>query len=118
MHNEQGFVPVWEFEKLMLNKLLKMNRITNVQGLHISPNSTKPLVIGSFVKFYDCQTANKERDYSGSNPKHYPIGKVIDIYDYKSSFGYTDRVCDIQIGERISKGHFVTGVEVVCLNCL
>lgn len=72
-----------------------------------------PVVIGSFVKFYDCQQANKDRDFSGSNPKYYPIGKVIDVYDYKSKFGYTDRVCDIQIGERISKAHFVRGVDVV-----
>jgi len=72
-----------------------------------------PVVIGSFVKFYDCQQANNDKDFSGVNPKYYPIGKVINIYDYKSTFGYTDMVCDIQIGERISKAHFVRGVEVV-----
>jgi hypothetical protein len=72
-----------------------------------------PVVIGSFVKFYDCQQANRDKDFSGANPKYYPIGKVIDVYDYKSTFGYTDRVCDIQIGERISKAHFVRGVDVV-----
>lgn len=78
-----------------------------------NPALNKPVVIGSFVRFYDCQTANAEKDYSGANPKHYPIGKVIDVYDYKSYFGYADRVCDIQIGERISKGHFVRCVDVV-----
>jgi hypothetical protein len=78
-----------------------------------NPALNKPVVIGSFVRFYDCQTANAEKDYSGANPKHYPIGKVIAVYDYKSYFGYTDRVCDIQVGERISKAHFVTGVDVV-----
>ena len=78
-----------------------------------NPQLNIPVVIGSFVRFYDCQTANAEKDYSGANPKHYPIGKVIDVYDYKSYFGYTDRVCDIQVGERISKAHFVTGVDVV-----
>lgn len=72
-----------------------------------------PVVIGSFVKFYDSQQANKDKDYSGTNPKYYPIGEVVNVYDYKSKFGYTDRVCDIQIGERISKGHFVRCVEVV-----
>lgn len=72
-----------------------------------------PVVIGSFVKFYDCQQANKDKDYSGTNPKYYPIGEVVNVYDYKSKFGYTDRVCDIQIGERISKAHFVRCVEVV-----
>tara|TARA_R110000868_G_C10820979_1_gene758626 strand:+ start:282 stop:575 length:294 start_codon:yes stop_codon:yes gene_type:complete len=80
---------------------------------HKSKQLNKPVVIGSFVRFYDCQTANAEKDYSGANPKHYPIGKVIAVYDYKSYFGYTDRLCDIQVGERISKGHFVTGVDVV-----
>ena len=78
-----------------------------------TPQLNIPVVIGSFVKFYDCQQANKDRDFSGANPKYYPIGKVIDVYDYKSTFGYTDRVCDIQIGERISKAHFVRGVYVV-----
>lgn len=78
-----------------------------------NPALNKPVVIGSFVRFYDCQTANAKKDYSGANPKHYPIGKVIAVYDYKSYFGYTDRVCDIQLGERISKAHFVTGVDVV-----
>jgi hypothetical protein len=73
----------------------------------------KPVVIGSFVRFYDCCKANSDKDYSGANQKYYPTGKVIDVYDYKSSFGYTDRVCDIQIGERISKAHFVSGVTVV-----
>ena len=72
-----------------------------------------PVVIGSFVRFYDCQQANKDRDYSGANSKYYPIGEVVDVYDYKSSFGYIDKVCDIKIGERISKAHFVRGVEVV-----
>ena len=43
-HNEQGFVSVQEFEKLMMNNLLKMNRITNVQDIGSSPNSTKPNV--------------------------------------------------------------------------
>jgi len=74
---------------------------------------TIPVIIGSFVRFYDCQQANKDRDFSGTNPKYYPIGKVIAVYDYKNYFGYIDRVCDIQIGERISKAHFVRGVEVV-----
>lgn len=69
--------------------------------------------LGKFVKFYDCQQANKDKDYSGTNPKYYPIGKVIAIYDYESKLGYTDIVCDIQIGERISKGHFVRSVEVI-----
>ena len=78
-----------------------------------NPVLNKPVVIGSFVRFYDCPTANAEKDYSGANPKHYPIGKVITVYDYKSYFGYTDKVCDIQIGERISKAHFVTGVDVI-----
>lgn len=73
------------------------------------------LIVGSFVKFYDCQQANKDRDFSGRNSKYYPIGKVINIYDYKSIFGYIDRVCDIQIGERISKAHFVNCVEKVLI---
>ena len=38
---------VLEFEKLMFNKLLKMNRITNVEGLFVSQNSTKPHVMRS-----------------------------------------------------------------------
>jgi hypothetical protein len=68
--------------------------------------------IGDSVRFYDCQTAMKEKDYSGENTRHYPVGKVISIYDYKSYFGYTDKVCDIQIGDRISKAHFITSVDL------
>jgi hypothetical protein len=79
----------------------------------LNPPLSKAVVIGSFVRFYDCQQANKDRDYSGANAKYYPIGEVVAVYDYKSSLGYTDRVCDIKIGERISKAHFVRGVEVV-----
>lgn len=71
------------------------------------------IIKGCFVKFYDCQTAYAEKDYSGSNPKHYPIGRVVAVYDYKSYFGYIDRVCDIQVGDRISKAHFVNGVELI-----
>lgn len=74
---------------------------------------SKLVAKGSLVKFYDSQMANAEKDYSGKNPKHYPIGIVVDVYDYKRFFGYTDKVCDIQIGERISKAHFVSGVTVV-----
>jgi site-specific DNA-methyltransferase (adenine-specific) len=47
-------VSVWEFEKLMFNKLLKMNRITNVEDIGSSPNSTKPPVVGSTVILGDC----------------------------------------------------------------
>jgi len=42
--NEQGFVSVWEFEKQMMNNLLKMDRITNVENIGSSPNSSKPFV--------------------------------------------------------------------------
>jgi hypothetical protein len=41
------------------------------------------LKISDNVRFYDVDTANKEKDYSGSNPKHYPIGIVVDIYEPK-----------------------------------
>ena len=77
---------------------------------------TKEIVKGSLVKFYDCQQANNDRDFSGENPKYYPIGKVINVYNYKSSFGYSDKVCDIQIGDRVSKAHFVRCVEIIYNN--
>lgn len=71
--------------------------------------------VGDMVKFYDCSKAMDDKDYSGSNPKYYPIGKVIRVYDNVWSLDesvFVDRVCDIQIGDRISKGHFVTGVKI------
>lgn len=74
------------------------------------------VVVGDFVKFYDCQQANLDKDFSGTNPKYYPTGKVINIYEYESKLGYTDTVCDIQIGERISKAHFIRSVEPVNTN--
>lgn len=53
------------------------------------------------------------RIFQEKNPKYYPIGRVIRVYDLKTYMGYTDRVCDIQVGDRISKGHFVHAVEVI-----
>jgi hypothetical protein len=85
---------------------------SSIPNLSPTPGD-KPVVTGCSVLFYDCQMAMKDRDYSGSDLKHYTIGKVIDVYDYTSCFGYTDRVCDIEVGERVSRAHFVRGVKVV-----
>lgn len=83
-------------------------------GSHIDEQSTKGITKGDLVRFYDCDLANKEKDYSGTNPKCYPTGKVLCVYLYTSSyFGYSEMVCDILIGKRISKRHFITGVEKV-----
>lgn len=79
----------------------------------INNSTDKTPSIGDSVRFYDSQTAHKENDHSGSNPRYYPIGKVISVYDYKSPFGYTDEVCDIQIGDRISTAHFTNCVEII-----
>lgn len=68
---------------------------------------------GDLVQFYDSDMANKDRDFSGENPKHYPLGFVVSVYDYKSFYGYVDKVCDIKIGNRISKAHFVDGVRLI-----
>lgn len=68
---------------------------------------------GDFVRFYDCQSANKDKDYSGKNQKYYPIGTIISVYDYTSRDGFTDRVCDIQVGRRISEAHFVSWVTLI-----
>lgn len=68
---------------------------------------------GSKVRFYDCHQAWIDKDHSGDNPKYYPVGEVVKVYDYTASFGYTDRVCDIKIGDRISKGHFARGVKII-----
>lgn len=71
------------------------------------------VTVGCLVRFYDSQKAHADKDHSGTNSKYYPIGKVISIYDYKSIYGYIDRVCDIQIGDRISKSHFISGIEII-----
>lgn len=76
-----------------------------------SNNNT--IIVGSSVKFYDCRKAMEDKDHSGTKDKYFPIGKVIKLYEYKSMFGYTDKVCDIEIGDRISKAHFVRAVKVV-----
>ena len=68
---------------------------------------------GDFVRFYDCQKATKDKDFSGEDKKYYPIEKVLRVYEYISSLGYVDEVCDIQIGERISRAHFTRGVEII-----
>mgnify|MGYP003507803114 CR=1 FL=1 len=49
---------------------------TKDEGLNVSPNSTKPVVVGSLVRFYDCDRANKDRNHSGE-PKYYSVGMVI-----------------------------------------
>jgi hypothetical protein len=69
-----------------------------------------PISKWSKVRFYDCHQAMIDRDYSGKNPKHYPIGLVIDVYWKQNEF-YSDLLCDIQIGDRISRGHFVSAIE-------
>lgn len=68
-----------------------------------------------FVKFYDSDQANIDRDYSGKNEKYYPMGKVIKVYT-RDRGDYLDKLCDIQVGDRISKGHFVDCVEIVFHN--
>ena len=83
----------------------------------ITTKNLKPVAIGDSVKFYDARQAIKDNDHSGSNPKHYPIGLVIRVYDYICAFsGESETVCDIQIGDRISTGHFITGVEIIPKN--
>jgi hypothetical protein len=71
-----------------------------------------PISKWSRVRFYDCHQANIDRDYSGENPKHYPIGLVVDVYWYNQA-KYSTLVCDIQIADRISRGHFVSAVEAL-----
>jgi len=61
---------------------------------------------GDSVKFYDSRQANIDKDYSGKNPNHYPIGIVDKVYIYHSSMGYSDEVCDIIFNGKISKSHF------------
>ena len=70
--------------------------------------------IGNKVRFYDCDQARIERDFSGINPKYYPIGEVVDIYKKRSLvYDAIHKLCDIKIGDRISKGHFINGVELI-----
>lgn len=69
--------------------------------------------IGSFVQFYDSQMAMKDKDHSG-DPKYFPIGKVINIYEQESKvYDCIHILCDIEIDGRVSKGHFIYGVEVI-----
>ncbi len=76
---------------------------------------TKEIKVGSLVKFYDCDRANKDRNYSGDQ-KYYSTGTVIRRYISEKIFlidqwlGGND-VVDIQLEDgRISTGHFVDGV--------
>lgn len=66
----------------------------------------KKVEVGDIVKFYDCKSAFRDRDFSGKDPKYYPLGEVVRVYDY-TSHGVTDKVCDIKVGNSISKTHFV-----------
>lgn len=72
------------------------------------------VIVGSSVRFYDSQKANKDKDYSGTNSKYFPIGEVIAIYKYKSIiYDYIHDVCDIKINNRISKAHFIECVQLI-----
>ncbi len=65
---------------------------------------------GDSVVFYDCDRANKDRDFSGVDKKYYPVGRVIDLRP--DSIGRP--LVDIQLPDgRISKGHFKDGVKKV-----
>jgi len=68
---------------------------------------------GDHVRFYDCIQAMRDKDASGKDPKHYPVGIVDKVYIYHSSLGYSDEVCDIIIGDKISKAHFTSGVTKI-----
>jgi hypothetical protein len=70
--------------------------------------------IGDTVEFYDSDTANRERDFSGENPKHYITGEVVYTYEEVSHFGkYRNELCDIKTHDgRISKGHFISDVKL------
>lgn len=71
------------------------------------------IIKGNKVKFYDCFQVSIDKDASGTNPKHYPIGIVDKVYIYHSIFGYSDQVCDIKIGNRISRAHFTNCVTKI-----
>lgn len=77
------------------------------------------IVEADLVTFYDCDRANKDRDYSGSR-QYYSVGKVIrirtteplylPISDILFTGGQT--VADIELSDgRISNGHFITGLK-------
>lgn len=93
---------------------MQQDQITSV-----SPHSSNTVVIGSRVRFYDCDRANKERDYSGNN-EFYSFGKVInrritERYMVGGTWLGGDDVVDIELPDgRISKGHFTAGVTA-CL---
>mgnify|MGYP003493922772 CR=1 FL=1 len=74
--------------------------------------------VGSIVRFYDCDRANKDRNYSGDE-KYYSTGTVIKRYITDRRFFIDqwlggDDVVDIRlIGGRVSHGHFVNRVDVI-----
>ena len=83
-----------------------------------SHNSTKPVVVGSLVRFYDCDRANKDRNHSGE-PKYYSVGMVINRRITEKMFVADielggDDVVDIRLPDgRMSNGHFTNGVVLV-----
>ena len=82
--------------------------------LKVDMKKSNSIKVGNLVKFYDCDQAHRDRDYSGENIKHYPTGEVIKVYDHKCKFsGQIDELCDIRINDRISKGHFTRSVDLI-----
>ena len=96
----------------------KPNSITTDAVLPSGPTCTKPNVVGSLVRFYDCDRANKDRNHSGE-AKYYSVGMVINrritekIMLSDIQLGGDD-VVDIQLPDgRVSNGHFTNGVVLV-----
>lgn len=91
---------------------------TKDDSLHVCPACIKHNIIGSLVRFYDCDRANKDRNYSGE-AKYYSIGMIINrritdrLYISGIELGGDD-VVDIRLPDgRISNGHFINGVSFV-----
>jgi hypothetical protein len=69
---------------------------------------------GDTVEFYDCDTAIRDKDCSGENPKYYITGEVIYVYKKQSYFGWENHLCSIRTPNgRISRGHFVSAVKLI-----
>lgn len=64
--------------------------------------------VGDIVTFYDCEMANKAKDYSGRDERFWPNGKVIKTY-FRPQDGW---LADVQRNDgTVSKAHFISGIK-------
>lgn len=92
-----------------------MTKIKTELSNEAQPAFAQPLVSGRAVKEGDFAMvfdADKWHVDRGDNSEFWKKAKVLKVYWYDAKIGSSDWVVDVQFDDgRISKAHFLTGIE-------